>query len=207
MSSTAAAPASPSAPAQVVEDEPDPSTPTTEDIGETEEPAPVQDAGVSILLAGLPVGGFAEVSLDDPFLRCVHVNWTGEVDLPPGVGLELSEIDLHPAGVYEAVDSGCPGDLPGCLHRPGVLERPGLCGVPVRQLGPSSDGVGSLGVVAGRVTCTSEEGWRCAEFQAQLVAADDPQRIRWDDAVVEQPEAETQTGTGSTDTSATTQDG
>jgi hypothetical protein len=204
--SEAVAPAE-TVPAQQPGAEPDPGTPTTEAIGTREEPAPAQDAGVSIELAGLPVGGFTEVAGDDPYLRCVRVNWTGQVDLPGGINLELTAFDLQPTGVYQVSDYGCPGDVPGCLRAPGVLEDPGQCDIAVRQVVPSADGTGSLGVAAGRVSCKAQESGLCAGLASRLAVAGEPARVGWDDAVVAQPEPGTGTNPGDSDSSTDTQDG
>ncbi|MFK5635527.1 hypothetical protein [Ornithinimicrobium sp. LYQ103] len=205
--STSAPEVTPADPTTEPEVEPQPADPTTEDLEATEEAQPPQDAGVAVALAGLPVGGFPEVSADDPTLRCVRVNWSGPPDLPAGLNLEVTRFDLAPDGVFQVVDGGCSGQLPGCLSTPGVLDDSAQCDVAVRQVSPSVDGVGSIGLAEGRITCEAPDAWRCEEFVRQLATAGTPRRIEWDDAVVPPPVTDVTDVTDAPDATDATQDG
>jgi hypothetical protein len=175
--------------------EPAPPEPTTEDVDETEEAQPTEDAGVSVVLAGLPVGGFDEVSVQDPTLRCVHVNWSGPPELPPGLNLEVVRFDLAPEGVFDVVDGGCSGDLPSCFLGAGVLDESAQCDVAVRQVAPSPDGTGSLGLAEGRISCEAPDAWRCQEFEGALATTvGEPGRIEWFDALLPPPDVSDVTG-------------
>jgi hypothetical protein len=59
-----------------------------------------------------------------------------------------------------------------------VLDDFAQCDVAVRQVAPSPDGTGSLGLAEGRISCEAPDAWRCEEFEGQLAATAGEQRDR-----------------------------
>lgn len=155
-------------------------TPPTEDTGGVEEPEAPPAESVSLDLAGLPVGGFAEpLSGTD---RCVHVNWSGPPDIPAGVEVRATGVGLRPADSFVVVPDACPGATP-CLGTGHLMDAALQCVVGVRQVAPTSDGSGALSLTAGTVTCPAGGSAACEQFVAD-VSALGPDEITWSDAEV-----------------------
>jgi hypothetical protein len=172
-----------------------PQTPSTEDFtsppeeetAATEEAEETGSGGVAIELAGLPIGGNAEVEGEDPTWRCAEVNWTGPPDsLPPEVNLEITAMGTNPPGAYAISDGACSGGQPPCLFSPGILNSP-PCGVLIQQIAVSPDGVGELLVLSGDISCGPGQEALCEQFEADLAQNTDPARIEWFDALTEWP--------------------
>lgn len=157
------------------------SAPEAEDEDAREEGEAPGGGGVSIEVAGLPIGGNAEADPGDPTVRCASVSWTGPPDLPDEVVLELTDFGLDPIGAYEVGEDGCTGILPPCLSNPGALNAGGQCGVTVRQVAASPDGTGALSLQQGAVACAEQAV--CDQFVADLSENTNPARVEWSDAL------------------------
>jgi hypothetical protein len=170
--------------------------PTPENTGVTEEPKD-GDAGVSVSLPGLPIGGSTTVDPVDPTWRCAIVNWTGTAEPPPHeVNLTLTRLHVEPQSNYDVTDGGCEG-LGPCLDRVNVLSGGGRCAVGIRQVAFSGEVEGALFVTAGSVACSRQDAVICQQFLAELDGIDLAQSIEWSDALTEAPDPDGSSGSGS----------
>ncbi|BDZ64589.1 hypothetical protein GCM10025877_15270 [Agromyces mangrovi Wang et al. 2018] len=85
----------------------------------TETPLETDDAGVTIALPGLPVGGDG-IATDAGGAWCVSLFWNDT--LPEGVSLMVDEVVVDPETPATVVAGGC-GELDACLDA--TIAQPG----------------------------------------------------------------------------------
>lgn len=178
------------------DDEPEvaPTTPAPEDPDRTEEPQTPPKASISLDVAGLPVGGFADPLSE--LEHCVLIVWSGPPDIPAGVQVRATSVGLEPVGSFQVAPDLCQGRVP-CLGADHPIDPSEQCVVGVRQTAPTVDGFGSLSLTEGVVTCPPDQEAVCQQFVAEVTARG-PDTIEWFDA---------QIGTGTGDEpDSTTQD-
>jgi hypothetical protein len=137
---------------------------------EPSDPDEAVDPGVERLrfdLPGVPAGGSAEYVAAD--LQCVEVNWSDPPDLVDGVRLSVTAVDFAPQGVYELVNTRCPGPHPPCL--PDWLGAD-ICTVAVGWTGQPSTEDGELFFTRVLLACESIPADTCRAFAREAAAAE-----------------------------------
>jgi hypothetical protein len=92
-------------------------SPPAESTG-PESPQPAGNGGVSVPLAGLPIGDGSQVGANQGNNECVGVAWLGQIS-HSGIVLTITGVDVsQPPGQFTSVDpaaAGCPNDQPPCV--------------------------------------------------------------------------------------------
>lgn len=147
------------------------SEPTTEASGTVEEPQQPADGHPAIQVAGLPIGGDAELTGADETGLCVHVNWILQRTsntIPADLSVRLGEPTFTPE-VYRSSPAGCSGAqvAPSCGDYVLTAERL-RCDVSVALNRPAPDleefgGQGQMSM-GGSIECPDYGEVTCRSF-------------------------------------------
>lgn len=147
--------------------------PPTETI--TQETPQPTDETISIEVAGLPIGGGADV-VEGTDVQCADVTWVG-ASIPAGVEVQVTEVGFDPEDAFVLSDLPCPIDVPACFeatHR--FTSDGGRCSVAVTPTGQPTGDDPRLWLTAGVVTCRTDQQTSCQEFYESVKNAE-PQSI------------------------------
>ena len=137
-----------------------------------EAPQSKQNAGPSISIASLPIGGNVD---EDGTQQCAEVNWLGPKPIPQGVTITIDAIGLDPEGIFE-LDSTC-GDRPCQTSWQWVSATESIdCTVAARQV-VDSDQTVTL-VLSGTVHCGDDNA--CDEFRRAAEDSQSGSQIRFE---------------------------
>jgi len=140
-------------------------TPQTEGTG-LESPQSADNGGVSVPLAGLPIGGGGQVGDNQGNNECVDVAWLGQIT---HAGVVLTVTGVGFTGQFTTVDpsaAGCPQDHPSCVgskftmaDNAGTTEC--YAGVQYTGSSPSADGTLQLD---GSLSCQNVDWATCKGY-------------------------------------------
>jgi hypothetical protein len=139
-----------------------PGSPGVEPTG-PESPGPAGRGGVAISLPSLPVGGGADDS--DSVHQCVTVSWKGQQDIPDGVSVVVTAVQITPAGVFERGGGGC-GGAANCGASFAFTSGRTACSVPVTARG--TDGKSANLSLRGSARCPAGEERKCQDLAAHV---------------------------------------
>jgi hypothetical protein len=149
-------------------------TPQTEGTG-PESPQSAGNGGVSVPLAGLPIGDGMQVGDNLGNNECVGVAWLGDIS-HPGVVLTITSVGVtgQPPAQFTTVDpatAGCPQDNPACVGSKFTMADNNAgreCYAGVHYTGPplpdtstSADGTLQLN---GNLSCQNVDWATCKEY-------------------------------------------
>lgn len=140
-------------------------SPQTEGTG-PESPQSPGNGGVSVPLAGLPIGGGGQVGGNQGNNECVDVAWLGQIT---HAGVVLTVTGVGFTGQFTTVDpaaAGCPQDLPSCVGSKFTMaDNAGTtgcyAGVQYTGSSPSADGTLQLD---GNLSCQHVDSAACANY-------------------------------------------
>ena len=156
-------------------------SPQTEGTG-SEPPQSSGNGGVSVSLAGLPIGDGSQVGDNQGNNECVSVAWLGTIN-HPGVVLTVTDVGVtgQPPAQFTTVDpgaAGCPQDNPPCVGSKFTMADNNagkVCYVGVQYTGPplsdtSPPANGTL-KLDGDLSCQNVDSATCQGYRDEVLAA------------------------------------
>lgn len=155
-------------------------SPQTEGTG-SEPPQSSGNGGVSVSLAGLPIGDGSQVGDNQGNNECISVAWLGTIN-HPGVVLTVTDVGVtgQPPAQFTTVDvgaAGCPQDKPPCVgskftmaeNNAGKVCYAGVqyTGPPLSDTSPSANGALT---VNGDLSCQNVDSATCQRYRDEVLA-------------------------------------
>lgn len=140
-------------------------SPQTEGTG-PESPQSASNGGVSVPLAGLPIGDGGQVGDNQGSNECVGVAWLGQIS-HPGAVLTITDVGL--TGQFTKVDpatAGCPQDQPPCVGSKFTSsDNAGReCYAGVQYTGPTSPSADGTLQLLGSLSCQHVDKATCEKY-------------------------------------------
>jgi len=129
-----------------------------------ERPAPGGKNPPAIKLPSLPAGSNDNTASDLSSPHCVKVSWLGPDIIPPGISIEVTDVDIEPPDSFEKIPPACGRPICDDPKKPFAFDSANRqCYLTVRAMAPDVEATLTM---VGSVRCAVAAQASCASFVA-----------------------------------------